>query len=1102
MTSHFWLFGGENRMPDARNESSTRESGSAPDPVGYAEENSELLRCGLLEGILDVEELALYAMMARDLGEKPIGSCLLAEGVWAERDLARVASRLSRKVLYCPSCRSFERRRFSGQAPPCSRCRRDLVFYESLEAGSTAAQAGREGEEAGAPPEKAAPALQPVPVFPAADRYLPEGEIGRGGIGRVLSARDTVLGREVAVKEMIRHVDNPEMLRRFLREGVVAGRLMHPHVVPILDMGVREEAEGKVPFITMGKVAGRDLQEILRAQHRGEEETKRSFSLGRLLSIFQDVCLAVAYAHAHGVIHRDLKPSNVMVGTFGEVYVIDWGLAKVKDREDAESDEVLARGVRDASPALTLEGDILGTPAYMSPEQAEGRVSEIDERSDVYALGGILYEILTFRPPHEGEDGETVLSKVLTGHLTPPSVRATQMKKNGDEVRDDGPGPFQRDVPEDLEAIVLQAMASDKVDRYATVMDLHDEVQNYLDGEKQKEHNRRSAREAVRQGRELALSMEEMRREVGEVEEKEKEARGKIEQHWPVEKKRDWWELVGRVRDLRREIVRSFGEASTAFQEALGFERGNRRARAGLADLYWNQYLREEEAGNEGQMIYFESLVRKYNDGQYDERLQGDGTLTVTAGAYTCACLSDGREVAPDEMEVLGFHPSSGRALDGRESAQGMPDLEPGEPVHLRVHGPECRPETLEGVDVWLFRFEEKDRLLVPVEPDSPDRPPAESDPPDSQTPDSPDSGMTPGIPPEEVLDALYDPGSPFRPAVGLHLGKTPVPQLKVPMGSYLLILHREGYVPVRGSVHIGRLARERLDATLFRTGELPPGFLQVSRGRFQFQGDRENPYSQPLEILDLDDFFMARFSVSAAEYLAFLNALARDNPDEAARRVPREAERSGAMWPRLEDGTYAIPTAAWRADANPELQENLGRLSRCDRDWEEAWPVSGVSWEDLMSYAAWRTREEGWLFTLSHDRYWEKAARGADGRPYPWGSEFDATFCNSNKSHEDGMYPVALDSFLSDESPYGVRGMSGNIRDFCLNDPGPAFPGWRLIRGGCWSHSGPNLLLTFRVGMAVTNLDFYLGGRLMCVARLPQQEREDEGTEYRNESE
>ncbi|MHC4778108.1 MAG: protein kinase domain-containing protein [Planctomycetota bacterium] len=900
------------------------------------------------------------------------------------------------------------------------------------------------------------------------ERYMPGAEIGRGGLGRVVAARDTVLGREVAIKEMLKGAGRPDVLKRFLREGEIAGRLSHPNIIPVLDIGTREKegASAARPYIVMSRIQGRDLKEIIKAVEAGDEKARHDFSRPRLLRVFQEVCLAIAYAHHHGVIHRDLKPANVMVGEFGEVYVVDWGLAKVKGQVDPAATLAIPALKGEAGdsekPALTIEGDILGTPQYMPPEQADGRIEEIDERSDVYSLGAVLYEILTFRPPFEDVTGMNVIAKVLMGDLTPPSERASEIRKAAGETRPDLEILFPESVPAELEEVVLKAMANVREDRYESVLALHDDVQRFLEGEKQREYNHQMAQAKVAAGKilvkQIAKALEELEAARKEAEEKGKE----IKPYWPLEKKDAFWTAQEKVRGLQGEIIDLFMEAGAAFQGALEFERVNTEARAALADLYWDQYMREEEAADEAEMRRYEALVRQYNDGQYDARLKGEGTLTISTRHYPCRCLTEGRTVKPGDMEVMGYHAFSGRALDGHKGADGLPDLEPKEPLSLKVHGADCETETLEGAEAWLFRYEERKKVLLPVFPEGLGV-----------------KGADRQSVPNAVLDRCFDAGSPYRPGEGLHLGRTPVSKFTVPMGSYLLVLHKDGFHPVRCPVFIGRLADEEVDVTLYRDGEIPEGFVQVPAGKFIYQGDKENPYSGPKEIKDVADAFIAKHPVTCREYLEFLNDTAAEDPEGAAKRVPRKAPTAGFYWPKDEEGRYHIPTETWVAEAPEDLKKQASKLENSPIWWEEDWPVFSVSWEDLTAFAAWKSERENLLFSLPHEIPWEKSARGTDGRFYPWGKEMDATFCNNQQSHEEGMRPTPVASFPIDESPYGVRGLGGNVRDQAMNDPGEAYPGWRLCRGGYWSSAGFALRSARRAGYPASYVNCGSGGRV-----------------------
>jgi serine/threonine-protein kinase len=250
-------------------------------------------------------------------------------------------------------------------------------------------------------------ALTPsAPPPEAAERYEMLGEIGRGGMGCVLRARDAELKRELAVKVLLsKHDGRPEVQQRFIEEAQIAGQLQHPGVAPVYDLG---RFPDRRPYFTMKLVQGRTLAALL------DERPAPSADLPRFLTVFEQIAQTMAYAHAQGVIHRDLKPQNVMVGAFGEVQVMDWGLAKVlRSGEPARVDQ--PSGAREGIQTGRTEeawesraGSILGTPAYMAPEQARGETDRIDERSDVFGLGAILCQILTGAPPYEGPAGSTL----------------------------------------------------------------------------------------------------------------------------------------------------------------------------------------------------------------------------------------------------------------------------------------------------------------------------------------------------------------------------------------------------------------------------------------------------------------------------------------------------------------------------------------------------------------------------------------------------------------------------------------------------------------------------------------------------------------------
>lgn len=250
-------------------------------------------------------------------------------------------------------------------------------------------------------------------------RYQLIDEIARGGMGVIWRATDNVLGREVAVKVLQSGYDpDSGVARRFADEAHISAQLQHPAIPPVHDFGT---LPGGQPFLAMKLIRGHTLEQLLR--QRSDPATER----GRFIAVFEQTCQAVAYAHAHNVIHRDLKPSNIMVGSFGEVQVMDWGLAKVlspnANSDDPDTHETTVATVirgsdgNSSNPSFTQAGSILGTLAYMAPEQAAGEVSKIGPHSDVFGLGAILTVILTGRPPYEGADTGSLRVMAIRGDL-------------------------------------------------------------------------------------------------------------------------------------------------------------------------------------------------------------------------------------------------------------------------------------------------------------------------------------------------------------------------------------------------------------------------------------------------------------------------------------------------------------------------------------------------------------------------------------------------------------------------------------------------------------------------------------------------------------
>jgi len=322
-----------------------------------------------------------------------------------------------------------------------------------------------------------------APQTAAVQRLLPEellrekkydiGQVvAQGGMGAILDARETTIERRVAMKVML-NGSNPDDLTRFVAEAKITGQLEHPNVIPVHELSVDENGQ---PFYTMKMVRGITLKKVLELLAQGIPETVKKHPLPALLTIFQKVCDALAFAHSKGVIHRDLKPENIMLDDFGVVLVMDWGLAKVIGQKTAAAAVDVTRSlVRTLPPepsGATLSGSIMGTPQYMAPEQARGEVETMDERADVYALGAILYHLLALRPAVTGDDAWAIVEKVAKGEIEPLTAPTPGKSSHLPSGR----------IPDSLAAVVGKALAFDKEQRYGRVEDLQRDCTAYQNG--------------------------------------------------------------------------------------------------------------------------------------------------------------------------------------------------------------------------------------------------------------------------------------------------------------------------------------------------------------------------------------------------------------------------------------------------------------------------------------------------------------------------------------------------------------------------------------------------------------------------------------------
>ena len=295
-------------------------------------------------------------------------------------------------------------------------------------------------------------------------RYQRLSHIANGGMGSVYRVRDSVFDRVSAMKEMLPTlVENPDYVERFIWEARITSNLEHPNIVPVHDLGRTPDAGF---FYTMKLVEGEALSAILERMKAGDSAYCRKYDRHKRLLIFKKVCDAIAFAHAGNVIHRDIKPENIIVGPYGEVFVMDWGIAK--ELSSSQRERTVGIHPHDESrpgPRGTLAGALMGTPSYMSPEQASGRHEEVDFRTDVFLLGATLFHVVTLSPPYRGRTVTDCISQAAQGQVCDPNVVCPEEQ-----------------IPPELCRIIRKAMSREKADRYPTVADLQEELDFFMSG--------------------------------------------------------------------------------------------------------------------------------------------------------------------------------------------------------------------------------------------------------------------------------------------------------------------------------------------------------------------------------------------------------------------------------------------------------------------------------------------------------------------------------------------------------------------------------------------------------------------------------------------
>jgi serine/threonine-protein kinase len=419
------------------------------------------------------------------------------------------------------------------------------------------------------------------------DRYAILRDVGRGGMGRVEEVFDSTLGRSVARKILLSELGETAATM-LIAEAQTSAQLEHPAIVPVYDLDADETGR---PRYTMRYVQGRTLRDVLNDNHTGKQHTP----LAKLLGVLGQVCLAIDYAHSKGVIHRDLKPENIMLGDFGEVYVLDWGIAHLAQGSDIIREDI---GLVHA-----------GSPGYMAPEQVQSE--PITARTDVFALGVILYEMLAGKRPFEDDDVASIVARSTRDFKNAPSL------VDPDRI----PGAF--------DTLVVTCLRRDPEMRPPSARFVADAIDAYLDQERVRAEREADADRFTREGEDARALFETLDAEAKKLKERGEAMHAEIPPYESVERKQPAWDLEQHGRQLASEAARALARANAAFIRAIGRVENHAGARKGLAALYYRQFLTAEDAGDEESMAQYLDLARSHDDGPLRLELANQGELIV-----------------------------------------------------------------------------------------------------------------------------------------------------------------------------------------------------------------------------------------------------------------------------------------------------------------------------------------------------------------------------------------------------------------------------------------------------------------------------------------
>ena len=742
-------------------------------------------------------------------------------------------------------------------------------------------------------------------------RYTLHDRIGVGGMGEVYRAWDGTLRRFVALKVLHAKKNNdPKSQMRFLQEARLSGRIQHGNIAPIYDIGWLEDDR---LFYAMPEIIGRALSDILKT---GE------WPIRRLIHIVLQVVEAIGVSHEQHIAHLDLKPSNIMISENGSVYLVDWGLA-----QNLKGDGTLENS----------QHNIEGTPAYMAPEQAKGQFEKVGVKSDIYAIGSILYEILSGQAPYNGKDPKAVIKKVVTQPPIPLRT-LTQSFSGQTEIPERQSLKRNKDIPEELIELCEKSMVREATERTLSIKALRKELQAWLDGVKQKE----KAEVAVSFAKIFIEEAKSLQAEKKRLSEQVINKALSVKKNDKLEAYMSFWELKKKHEQVKQNLAMTQEEIRQQLHTALHFHPNFHKARLTLLDHLIDTLDIAEESQDRPQtellLFRIQSLLKE---------LPEDHTRVIQANAR----------------------------LNHRETVTITTD-----PA---------------GSEVQVFKYTEKEYRLQEGE--------------------------------------------------CLHVLTTPILELTLTHGSYRLHISHPDCEPTIHPIlikHSKRSEDRTFHVSLLKRGTLHAQTHYVPAGWFIFGSGDLKINSPKIDRCWQDAFVAMRFPVNQTELLFFLNDLIAQGKEELVESiVPRqhlhlEGRTPPPIYKKNPDGFYTLFD---EPDADGDILE-------------ADYPALAMNLEGIQIYADWRSRKDqlhpdfGWRLPTHHE--WERMARGADDRRYPWGHHYAPQWSHTHDSHKRRTIRPATD-FPIDESPYGIRALSGCIREFTSTFRDK--DGYYVIKGGSW---------------------------------------------------